>query len=239
MFEILLIHGAWGSPEIMKSLSVGLQERTDKAVTSIQLVGHGNEAFTHEMGSFGLEDYVNDIHRKLPAGRKVIVVGHSMGGVCGFNLAQAYPEIVQGVVMIDPPKLGGGADIRVTKALLSNWRRYIWPLLTNGLFVPTREDAKMMLYNGEESHHLDSIIRQPAAGRVIRQMLVGRLPTQSKRPCGLVIAEDSRLHPSKNKLAWAQKAHAHCIALAGSHCGVLANNRMPQIIHDLVERVSL
>ncbi len=236
--NIVLVHGAWGDPLTMESLVVGLQKLTDRVVTSIQLVGHGTEAFTPEMGSFGLREYENSILEQL-IGENTTLVGYSMGAACGFNLAQSHPLLVNGVVMIDPPMLGGGADIRVTKALLSKPLRYLLPLITNGLFTPTRDDAKMMLFNGEESTHLNRIVRQPAAGRVIRQMLFGRLPTYSRRPCGLVIARGSRLHPERNKIKWSQKVHANCVSIDGSHCGILEDPCLPEIVHKLVERISL
>lgn len=232
------VHGAWGNPDTMKTLAVGVQDLTNSPVTSIQLVGHGSDAFTAQMGSFGLEEYEANILEQLPGGSNVIV-GFSMGAACAFRLAQKHPERIKGVVMIDPPMLGGGADIRVTKALMSKPLRYIRPILTNGLFIPTRDDAKMMLYNDEESPHLDSIIRQPAAGRVIRQMLVGRLQTQSRRPCGLVIASGSRLHPESYKRRWAQKVHANCVSVDDSHCGILENPSLPHIVHGLIQRVSI
>ena len=239
MYKIALVHGAWGSPRIMESLSVGLQKLADTEVTSVQLAGHGGEAFTPEMGRYGLEDYENDILAKLPDG-KIIIVGHSMGAVCGFNLAQKYPEKVGGAVMIDPPMLGGASDIRVTKALMSKPLRYLVPLFMNGLFTPTREDAKLMLYNDKESPHIEDIIHQPAAGRVIRQMLTGRLPRQSKQPCAVVIAGGSRLHPSKPKVKWSQTVHALCENFWDqSHCDILESTHLSQVVSNLVAHITL
>lgn len=236
-FHVSLIHGAWGSPKTLETLEVGLKNLTQKSVANIELVGHGSQAFTPQMGSFGLSHYEESILGQLP-GEKNVIVGFSMGAICAFNLAQRHPERVKGVVMIDPPMLGGGADIRVTKALIAKPWRYIRPLFTDGLFVPTREDAKMMLYNDEESLHLDSIVRQPAAGKVIRQMLLGRLPTSTRRPCGLVIARESRLHPVKPKFSWARKVHAYPALIDGSHCGILEDPSLPEIVCGLIDRVA-
>lgn len=236
-YPVSLIHGAWGSPKTLESLQTGLQDLLQMKVANLQLVGHGTEVFTTQMGGFGLREYENSVLDQL--GPQGILVGFSMGAICAFNLAQSHPERVKGVVMIDPPMLGGGADVRVTKALLLKPLRYIRPLFTNGLFVPTRADAKMMLYNGEESPHLASIISQPAAGRVIRQMLLGRLPTSTRRPCGLVIANQSRLHPSSHKRRWAQNVHANCVSVDGSHCGILQDTLLPNIVRNLIERVSI
>ncbi|MCF7865089.1 MAG: alpha/beta fold hydrolase [Candidatus Pacebacteria bacterium] len=238
-FNIACTYGAWGGGPIIQPLVTGLQNLGLEQTSSISLIGHDGDPFTSSMGSLSLRDYEDDILEKLPAG-EVVGVGHSMTGVCWFNLAQRFPEKIKGVVMIDPPMLGGGADIRVTKALLSKPWRYIRPLLTNGLFTPTREDAKMMLFNGEESPHLDIITRQPAAGRAILQMLLGRLPRQSKRPCAVVIAGGSRLHPSKQKIKWSQAIHCLCEEFWDeSHCGILGNTYLPQVIGNLIARVAL
>lgn len=236
-YPVSLIHGAWGNPKTLESLQTGLQDLLQMKVANLQLVGHGTEVFTTQMGGFGLREYENSVLDQL--GPQGILVGFSIGAICAFNLAQSHPERVKGVVMIDPPMLGGGADIRVTKALLLKPRRYILPLFTNGLFVPTRADAQMMLYNGEESPHLAGIVKQPAAGRAIRQMLLGRLPTSTRRPCELVIADQSRLHPSRPKRRWAQKVHANCVSVDDSHCGILENPSLPHIVHGLIQRVSI
>lgn len=223
----------------MTSLSDGLQKITDNPVFSINLVGHGGEKFTPEMGSFGLEQYENDIMEKLPDG-EVIIVGHSMGAVCGFNLAQRIPQKVRGVVMIDPTMCGGLADPRVAKALMSDPRRYILPIFTNGMFIPKRADAQMMLYNGQESVHLDNISQQPAAGRAIRQMLLGKLRTSSIRPVSLVIAGESRLSPERQKRTWAKNVHAtDVVTLKESHNGVLENVQLPTIVANAIKRVSV
>jgi pimeloyl-ACP methyl ester carboxylesterase len=236
-YPVSLIHGAWGSPKTLESLQTGLQNLLQTDVANLQLVGHGTEVFTPQMGGFGLREYEKSVLEQL--GPQGILVGFSMGAICAFNLAQKHPERVQGVVMIDPPMLGGGADIRVTKALLLKPRRYILPLFTNGLFTPTYEDAKMMLFNGDESPHLNDIIRQPAAGRVIRQMLLGRLPNSSRRQCGLIIAEESRLHPADHKRRWARNVHAHVSSVLGSHCGILGDKQLPAIVHNLIKKVSI
>ena len=224
---------------MMQSLSVGLQKLLENSVQTINLVGHGGEKFTPEMGDYGIKDYEKDVLEKLPEG-EIVIVGHSMGSLCGFNLAQRYPSKVRGVVLIDPTMCGGLADIRVAKALLSKPGRYILPVLSNGLFVPERDDAKLMLYNGQESSHLDSIARQPASGRAIREMLLGRLSGQTERPCALVVAGESRLSPTRQKIAWAKQVHAVSVAtLAESHCGILENSILPDIVSGMVQRVSV
>lgn len=69
----------------------------------------------------------------------VILVGHSMGGILGLMVAQAHPELVRCVVLLDSPLVAGwraillraakrvGIDKKFSPARFSEKRRHIWP----------------------------------------------------------------------------------------------------------------
>lgn len=78
----------------------------------------------------------------------VICVGHSFGGVLSFIAACKRPDLVKGLIMLDPPAMTGAIGLafkllkktryidKVTPAGKSKDRRSIWPLKTdlNALF---------------------------------------------------------------------------------------------------------
>ncbi|MEY2692274.1 MAG: 2-succinyl-6-hydroxy-2,4-cyclohexadiene-carboxylate synthase [Bacteroidota bacterium] len=70
-------------------------------VITLDLLGHGNSGclgYVHSM-----EDQADLVHELLTQLRirKAIVVGHSMGGYVALALAEAYPEVLKGLVLLN------------------------------------------------------------------------------------------------------------------------------------------
>jgi pimeloyl-ACP methyl ester carboxylesterase len=71
-------------------------------VVSVDLRGHGES--DKPEGEYPIAAFADDIAhliKKLGLG-KVIAVGHSMGGIVVLQLAAAFPDLVAGVVLIEP-----------------------------------------------------------------------------------------------------------------------------------------
>ena len=62
-----------------------------------------------QQGWDALTDQVIDSIVQQAAGRKVIGVGHSLGGVLTFKAAYQRPELFEQVIMLDPPLIVGQA----------------------------------------------------------------------------------------------------------------------------------
>jgi carboxylesterase len=100
----LLIHGFSGSPPEMRWLGKYLAERGVR-VEGVRLAGHGTQP--EELNSLTWRDWLQSASEGLDrlerAGRKVVVVGFSMGSLLGVHLCAAQPEAVAGLVIISPP----------------------------------------------------------------------------------------------------------------------------------------
>jgi pimeloyl-ACP methyl ester carboxylesterase len=95
----LLLHGAGGSSQTYDWLP-----DLGRTVVRIDFRGHGRSGRAE---SYVLDDYVSDT---LPVLREIgpaPVVGHSLGGVVAWTLAQRAPELVTGIVLEDPPLFMG------------------------------------------------------------------------------------------------------------------------------------
>jgi len=71
-------------------------------VVSIDLRGHGES--DKPEGRYSIAAYADDVAHvieQLGLG-KVLAVGHSMGGIIVLQLAAAHPELVVGIVMVEP-----------------------------------------------------------------------------------------------------------------------------------------
>ena len=100
----LLIHGFTGSPPEMRWLGAYLAERGIR-VNGIRLAGHGTqpEELNHLTWKDWLSSASEGLDRLKRNGRKVVVVGFSMGGLLGMHLCAANPEQVAGLVVISSP----------------------------------------------------------------------------------------------------------------------------------------
>lgn len=115
---ILLIHGAWHSSLHWNKVS-GLLTDMEHHVVAIDLPGHGlNAKFptsylrqdltllkTEEspLKAITITDYVNaavEAVRALAVGRKVIVVGHSLGGLVITQLGEQVPDLIDRLVYL-------------------------------------------------------------------------------------------------------------------------------------------
>ena len=69
----------------------------------IDLRGHGRSG--HAPGAYDVDDYGEDVVGVLreQVGRPAVLVGHSLGGVVAWWVAQRHPELVAAAFLEDPP----------------------------------------------------------------------------------------------------------------------------------------
>ena len=99
--RLLFIHGITGRLETW--LEIGPQIAGGHGAAAVDLRGHGRSG--HVTGHYQLADYARDMAaliRGTDMGR-VMVIGHSLGAMTALALASAYTELVDAVVLEDPP----------------------------------------------------------------------------------------------------------------------------------------
>ncbi|WP_280833309.1 alpha/beta hydrolase [Mycolicibacterium frederiksbergense] len=93
--RLLLIHGLTGHGQRWKTLAE--QHLPDVAVLAPDLLGHGRSSWA---APWTLDANVAALSSLLE--RPALVVGHSFGAAVALNLAAAHPDLVSGLVLLDP-----------------------------------------------------------------------------------------------------------------------------------------
>lgn len=94
----VIIHGAWQSPFVWNDVKAKLEAAGNKVVL-VQLPAHGDD--TTSPAKVTMDIYRNKVVKAINAiNGKVILVGHSMGGVVITETAEAIPNKIEKLVYI-------------------------------------------------------------------------------------------------------------------------------------------
>jgi pimeloyl-ACP methyl ester carboxylesterase len=98
---VVLIHSLAGNTGQWQAQSAHL--RPNRRVVVLDVRGHGRSAPPAD-GSYAIESMADDVRavvKELDL-EKIVLVGHSMGGLVAAAYAGSYPEQVAGVLFVDP-----------------------------------------------------------------------------------------------------------------------------------------
>jgi pimeloyl-ACP methyl ester carboxylesterase len=94
----VLVHGAWQAPYVWKEVRNDLEKKGNKVII-VELPGHGkDQSLPHTLNINVYRDKVIDAINKVDD--KVILVGHSMGGVVVTAVAEQIPSKIAKLVYI-------------------------------------------------------------------------------------------------------------------------------------------
>ena len=115
---VLLIHGMGGSSQTWREVMPHLATR--HRVIAPDLLGHGRSSWS---APWTIDANVAALARLIEAeaAGPVVVVGHSFGGAIALHLAAARPELVSGLVLLDPAiGLDGDRMRAVAEAMMAS-----------------------------------------------------------------------------------------------------------------------
>lgn len=158
--RILLVHGLTGHGRRWATLADDLL--AEFPIAAPDLLGHGRSSWD---APWTIEANVAALAGLLDAdgGAPVVVVGHSFGGAVALNLAAARPDLIDGLVLLDPAVgLDGG------------WMREIADDMYGSPDYTDREEARQEKVNGswgevdpaEVERELDDHLVEQPNGRV-------------------------------------------------------------------------
>ena len=95
---ILLMHGS-GLTHIVWSLHEQFYASQGFNVLSVDLPGHGNSEGPSLKSIEKISDWIKSLMLKINI-EKIIIVGHSQGGLVGIDFASRYPELNEKIVLV-------------------------------------------------------------------------------------------------------------------------------------------
>ncbi len=116
--QILAVHGLTGHGRRWETLSA--RHLPEFSMLAPDLIGHGRSSWA---APWTIEANVDALAALLDAEADgpVLVVGHSFGGAVALHLAAARPDLVSGLVLLDPAvALDGGWMAEIADAMLSS-----------------------------------------------------------------------------------------------------------------------
>jgi pimeloyl-ACP methyl ester carboxylesterase len=105
---VVFLHGVSGSTLTYAWLTGAITE--GRRIVRLDLRGHGRSE--HAPGTYVVDRYGEDVVEALreTVGRPAVLVGHSLGGVVAWWVAQHHPELVAAAFLEDPPLYMGEPD---------------------------------------------------------------------------------------------------------------------------------
>jgi pimeloyl-ACP methyl ester carboxylesterase len=128
---LLLLHGAFGAIDLWGPILTTLAETHQ--VIAVEFQGHGHTADIIDR-PLSYEQLADDVAALMDhlAVAQADVVGYSMGGTTGLQLAIRHPELVRKLVAVSPNYRSDGYYLELLAGLT---------MLTPDIFVGTREEA--------------------------------------------------------------------------------------------------
>ncbi|UXA19371.1 alpha/beta fold hydrolase [Mycobacterium sp. SMC-4] len=105
--RVLAIHGLTGHGKRWETLFT--RHLPDITTLAPDLLGHGRSSWD---APWSIDANIAALSALLDERHPVVVVGHSFGGALALNLAAARPDLVSGLVLLDPAVALDGARMR-------------------------------------------------------------------------------------------------------------------------------
>ncbi len=107
--SLVFLHGLLGQG---RNFSFVANQLTDLATCYLlDLPNHGRSPWTDRTDYIALSEVVAKQLQRMQLGRPLVVLGHSMGGKVAMQLALRYPELPDGLIVVDTSPLALGMQI--------------------------------------------------------------------------------------------------------------------------------
>ena len=210
---IVFLHGFLEDYSVWKGLADRLSD--DYCVIAIDLLGHGKTSTIADVHTMELmAEEVKMILEKLEV-KSCTLVGHSMGGYVALAFAELYPEMVEGLVLMNSTPLPDSEEKkanrdRVLKVIEKDKNLFVRTAVTN-LFA---EDNKLLC-----SEALEKLIAMGMKGRPDRTEVFQKLSAKKH----IIMGKNDALIPYEAMIEIANRVGATYTLLSGGHLSYIEN----------------
>jgi pimeloyl-ACP methyl ester carboxylesterase len=102
---VLVLHGITGSRRYWLPRILPLASRWRLLIPDLPGFGLSPKPFTDYTPAFFVETLIGLLEQQRVRDRKIQIIGHSLGGVLGLELAARYPKLVEGLTLLNIPRL--------------------------------------------------------------------------------------------------------------------------------------
>jgi pimeloyl-ACP methyl ester carboxylesterase len=232
---VLAIHGLGGSGRYFHGLDKALGAGFRVLAPDLAGFGSSDTPEEHPLRDLHLAD-LEAVLETLAPEERVLVVGHSLGGVLGAMLAARVPERVAGLAVVCAPFPGDDdLDFRHIEDEMPAWRRWLfhlgrraWPALAAPVAVVKRFPYAVVRDFGRQSFRarvwtMWSVLSDPGAADALA-------PLSERAPDTLLLdAIDDGIVPVEDRKRWAEliPGATQLILAEGEHQLLLRTNFEP------------
>ena len=145
--------------------------------------------------------------KDLPEGRKIFLLGHSMGGLIALYFVLQNPELIDGVIA-SSPALGMVIEVPAVKNALGQVMSFLWP----GLLLGNELDATKISRDESvvKAYQNDPLVHDRVSARWFTEMLstmeeVNRQASRMQIPVLMQVAGDDHLVNAQSSMQFFDK----------------------------------
>ena len=224
---IVLLHGFLENKEMWDFYIPEFAKKN--RVIAIDLLGHGNSeclGYVHAM-----EDHADAVHAVLSELRirKVIVVGHSMGGYVSLAFAELYPEKIKGLVLLNSTARADNEERKINrdravKAVKQSFVNFISLCIAN-LFSENNRDRLSAAIENVKKEALKTPLQGIVASlegmkiRMDREVLLHLTPY----PKLMVLGEKDPVLPYEETIEQLENTKVELVTFPDGHMSYIEN----------------
>ncbi len=224
---VVLLHGFLENSTMWNDVIPELS-KTNRVI-AIDLLGHGKTGclgYVHSMEL--MAEAVFAILRSLRL-RKIIVVGHSMGGYVALAFAEKHPTMIKGFCLMNSTSLADGPDLkkrraRANKMVQNNFENMVRMSFTN-LFGQERRAKYKSEMEAALSEALKTSVQGYIAGQEGMRIRPNRMAVLQKNSFQklIIIGEKDPVLDYQKSLDEAKKTNSETIIFKDGHMSHIEN----------------
>lgn len=224
---ILMIHGMFGGGWYFESWAKFLCENGHFVVYVIKDLHEGEDLRKVDFYTY-LEKTTKVVEVIASKNQKVIIFGHSMGGLIAQQITKIKPKLVAGLVLVAsaPPKDISVISWSVARAML---KHFLTIILNLPLEIDRKSALKLLLNWSGDDDKKEQIFKKfvPESSRVAKQLAFSKIPVDHRKfDCKILVVAGGydKLLPLETQIKISQKYDSELRSFRKGHMLMLEDH---------------